>query len=49
MILEYAFDSKIPMYISSVVNIIVVVFTIWPAICKDKKKYLGKNQSDLNE
>lgn len=49
MILEYAFDSKIPMYISSVVNIIVVVFTIWPAICKDKEKYLGKNQSNLNE
>lgn len=41
--LEGKCNSKIPAYISKVVDIVGVIYTLWSALKKDKEKYLKKD------
>lgn len=48
--LESKYNSRIPTYISMVVNSVGVIYTLWSALKKDKEKYLKYNlKKDTND
>ena len=46
--LESKCNSKIPAYISMAVNAVVVIYTIWSALKKDKEKYLKNTKESIS-
>ncbi len=46
--LESKCNSKIPAYISMAVNAVVVIYTIWSALKKDKEKYLKNTEESIS-
>lgn len=47
--LEDKCDSKIPAYLSMAVDAIGVLYTLWAALKKDKKKYLENKSEEITE
>ena len=45
--LESKCNSKIPMYISMVVNAVGAIYTLWSALKRDKEKYLKNNSETV--
>ena len=46
IILEKKYDSNIPLFVCSAVDVIGFVFTVWIAIKKDYKKYIRSDKAD---
>lgn len=46
--LESKCNSKIPAYISMAVNAVVVIYTLWSTLKKDKEKYLKNTEESIS-